>query len=137
MFIGGQKIKPQNTATNTNITTGDDGLIVANVTIQNSSTSGDLIVGDGWKSITIYSIMANNAGSGGGVGVFDSIPKILFRGDLNSDGSLSDTGLNNTREGNTDAKNIYIHKTSGTWRLRHTSHGMNYNYIVVFSIVTT
>lgn len=112
-----------------------DGLYMMSVTIQNASTTGLIIDHDSWNSITFHSIQSVTSGSSKGPNVITGLPSHHWYSDLASDGSNNSLGFSSDN-GNGSTKLVYLHKTGGEWRLRHASHGHNYNYIVQFSLAS-
>lgn len=113
-----------------------DGLHVVHAGIGNYDSQGTIIDHDNWNKITFLGCSAINAGTSNPPSISASaVGTTLTRTDLASDGSQTDTGMDNAHS--SDSKSIFIHKTSGEWRLRHQSHGMNYDYVVVFVLSST
>lgn len=114
-----------------------DGLHVMTVAIQNSTATGAIILHDSWNAIQFHAAMVTTRASTDlAPHVITGLPVLLNFDGLATDGSNNDTGMvSDSQTGST--KSIKLHKTGGEWRLRHTSHGHNYNYIVVFTLVST
>jgi hypothetical protein len=113
-----------------------DGLHVIHTGIGNYSSQGTIIEHDNWNKITFLGCSAINANTSNPPSISTSdIGTTLVRSNLASDGSQTDTGMDNGHS--SDSKSIFIHKTDGKWRLRHQSHGMNYDYIVLFLLAST
>jgi hypothetical protein len=124
-----------NTVVAPNLST-TDGLHIVHAGIGNYDSQGTIINHDNWNKITFLGLSAINANTSAPPSISASdIGVTLKRSDLASDGSQTDTGMDNGH--GSDSKSIFIHKTSGEWRLRHQSHGMNYDYVVVFVLAST
>lgn len=116
----------------------EDGLHVEHVAIQNSSSTGTIISNDNWNSITFHAVQVVNAGSTStqGPNVITGLPSHHWFDDLATDGTNNSLGFV-TNSGTGSTKTVHLHKSGSDWRLRHTSHGHNYTYLVIFSLAST
>ena len=113
-----------------------DGLYSIVATIQNASTTGAIMDHDNWNSIVFHSVQSvTSTSSNKGPNVLTGLPSHHWFNDLSSDGSDNDLGFD-TDNGAGSTKNVILHKTGGEWRLRHNSHGHNYNYLITFTLAS-
>ena len=114
-----------------------DGLHCTVTAIQHSDATGMIIDHDNWNAIFFHSCLVTTRGSTDlAPHVITGLPIILNYNGLATDGSNNDTGMvSNNQSGST--KSIFLHKSGSEWRLRHNSHGHNYNYQVIFSLAST